>query len=159
MDLAREGYDQRAIHRLLALTDMTSTCWLWQGTVDKDGYGLIRYQQGRAWPYIRTHRLAYKLFTGGIADELLICHTCDVRNCVNPEHLYQGTPKNNSADMAVRGRKSDTRGSKNGVSKLHESLIPAIRADTGTCLSIGRAYGVSSTIISKIKRGLLWGHV
>lgn len=71
-------------------------CWLWQGALTPKGYG--RFGQEKA------HRYSYRLFNGVIAEGLLVFHRCDVRNCVNPEHLWLGTAAQNQQDMAVKGR-------------------------------------------------------
>lgn len=64
----------------MACTDQSGDCWLWAGQLDNYGYG-IRGRQGKA------HRLAYEIFVGPIPDGHEIHHTCDVKSCVNPEHL------------------------------------------------------------------------
>src|SRR5437588_12560474 len=89
-------------------------CWLWTGHVQQwTGYGAISLK-GREF---RVHRVAYFLEHGRIDDKLMVLHTCDVRVCVNPAHLYQGTAKENSADMSRRGRIHKMNGETNGKAK------------------------------------------
>jgi len=75
-------------------------CWLWEGCKNH-GYGVLTHD---GFNYL-VHRLAFKLYHRTIIpDDCIVCHRCDVKNCINPEHLYLGTPKQNSADYQVRGR-------------------------------------------------------
>lgn len=75
-------------------------CWLWQGTRMITGYGQIWYQGTNT----STHRTAFKAFKGEIPTGLVVCHTCDVRHCVNPEHLFIGTQKDNMQDCSRKNR-------------------------------------------------------
>lgn len=71
-------------------------CWVWQGPVNSAGYGRV---QGR-----QTHRLSYELHHGPIPAGMHICHNCDNPPCLNPAHLWVGTPKENNVDMIAKGR-------------------------------------------------------
>src|SRR5947208_683071 len=75
-------------------------CWIWLGVAKHNGYGQIKVYK----KYIRAHRLAYELFNGKIPLGSLICHTCDIPSCVNPEHLWLGTHVENALDMVKKGR-------------------------------------------------------
>lgn len=78
----------------------TSTCWLWTGRISCHGYGVVSVGRKR----IGTHRFAWALVNGDIPSGLFVCHTCDVRNCVNPSHLFLGTQRDNVQDMLRKGR-------------------------------------------------------
>ena len=77
-----------------------SGCWLWIGVKNKKGYGQysINDRPGLA------HRKSWTIFKGEIPNKLFVCHKCDVTSCVNPEHLFLGTNKDNMKDMATKGR-------------------------------------------------------
>lgn len=80
---------------------VSNSCWLWTSGKTKFGYGTLRNNLGKQE---RAHRIAYALYVGEIPDGLLVLHKCDVPACVNPEHLFLGTYKDNSVDMINKGR-------------------------------------------------------
>ena len=158
-------------------------CWLWAACRDSGGYGGFQVD-GRL---LLSHRVAYELYVGPIPDGLYVCHTCDVKPCVRPDHLWLGTHDANMADMASKGRaaKGDkngsriyperrprgeqhythlhpetVRGDKNGNAKLSESGVLAIRAAVGmTQKQIAIQHGVDWTTIGDILRRKTWKHI
>jgi hypothetical protein len=84
----------------LKRVNKTDTCWEWTGTVISHGYGHFK-KKGKLY---RAHRLSYTLFKGPIPDKLLVCHSCDNKKCVNPDHLWLGTSHDNVMDMVNKGR-------------------------------------------------------
>lgn len=87
------------IDKFLKRVNKTETCWLWTGALDKHGYGESKLM-GRMAP----HRISYTLFKGEIPKGMCVCHTCDIRHCVNPDHLWVGTNNENMKDMSLKGR-------------------------------------------------------
>ena len=86
--------------RFWAKVDKTETCWLWTASKNWLGYGRFKFQ-GKTGG---AHRYSYLLINGSIPDGLCVCHKCDVRACVNPEHLWLGTISDNAKDMVSKNR-------------------------------------------------------
>lgn len=81
-------------------SDNANNCWLWRLSLQRNGYA-----QTRAWgKMMPAHRAAYLAFRGDIDDGKEVCHSCDVRRCVNPDHLYLATHAENMTDMRLKGR-------------------------------------------------------
>lgn len=75
-------------------------CWEWTGIISKHGYGQFHFGDCAA----NAHRVSYMVFKGPIKEKLLVCHSCDNRKCVNPDHLWLGTTKDNAQDCVKKGR-------------------------------------------------------
>jgi hypothetical protein len=139
------------------------SCWLWTSSIHKSGYGLF-FMPGkhRNAAKAKAHRVSYELFVGPIPEGLDVLHRCDVRRCVNPDHLYPGTDADNMRDRDSRGRRPPPTGTKNGRAKLTEEAVREIKralAAGETQTSLGRRYGVAQGQISNIALGKQWAHV
>jgi hypothetical protein len=131
-------------------------CWLWTGPVaGGTGYGVTRHN-GKA---IGAHRLAFALTHGGAPKGKDVCHRCDVRTCINPAHLFEGTRAENLADMRRKGRANDPKGERHPKAKLDVGDVQAIRrslAAGAAAPGLASRYGVNKQTIYSIKHGRSW---
>jgi len=138
------------------MPEPNSGCWLWIGALDSNGYGRINLH-GRNQT---AHRVSWTIHRGSIPDGLCALHHCDTPACVNPDHLYLGTMKDNTRDMWVRNRAADRVGQSNGRAKLTPLQVITIRDDSfSTISSIARKFGVSRTAVRLIKQRKNWSHL
>lgn len=129
-------------------------CKLHVGSVDCAGYGRVcRHGQRRA------HRAAWIEANGPIPNGLYVLHHCDVRNCIEPTHLYLGTQADNMRDMVLRGRANRPMGGKNGRALLGIADVQDIRASEEKAAALSKVYNVSRQCIYAIKTGRTWKYL
>ena len=134
-------------------------CWEWDGARNHaTGYGSVSVGRNRS---NHASRVAYLAWVGPLDGGLFACHRCDNPPCINPAHLFAGTPKQNSEDCAAKDR--SCHGERQGSHKLTEADVRAARADyaTGkfTLKELARVYGVSPSGIGLAIRGVTWSRV
>lgn len=142
-----------SLHDRLAAYTMPVTesgCWIWIGSLNKGGYGQINVDH----TMINAHRASWVVHRGSIPDGMSVLHACDVRCCVNPDHLFLGSHNDNMRDMKGKGRSAW--GARSGQSRLTPSDIAAIRASDRNQYELAEEYGVQQPAISAIQRGERW---
>lgn len=159
-NMSTAEYDVIAMRRLMASVAVSpSGCWEWQKKPEPNGYGRTTYRRRR----IGSHVLSYQLHRGVIPHGMYVCHTCDNRVCVNPDHLFLGTHQENVDDMVSKGRHFHPTGERHGRAKLTESQVTEIKSlcDSGesTQDQIAAMFGVQRTTVSSIACGRNWGYL
>lgn len=125
-------------------------CWQWRSHTDKDGYGILPGTNQNT----RAHRLSYEMHHGKIPDGLIVCHHCDNPGCVNPDHLFIGTQKDNAQDALKKGRHYI--GEKNGRSKLTRQNIEEILNSKLNGQQLAEKFRVTRSTINNVRRGVTW---
>lgn len=128
-------------------------CWIWTGLTDKDGYGLLNYDGVQ----YRANRVALELDGRPVSEGLYACHHCDTPACVRPDHLYAGTPLENSRDAVARGQ--SPRGERQHMAKLTEDAVRHIRSSSESEKALALKFGVSDAAIYMVRAGKTWRHV
>lgn len=132
-----------------------SGCWLWTASSYSFGHGMMRVD-GKG---VGAHRISWILYRGDIPMGMCVCHKCDTPACVNPDHLFLGTKKDNSIDSARKGRHADFNGEKNGRCKLSVDQVYEIRNSKETYRSLAIRYGVGKSTIGYVKDGTNWSQI
>ena len=139
-----------------SMPEPNSGCQLWLGAHTKRmGYGTIFWEE----QIVPAHKASWESINGPVPMGLLVLHKCDNPACINPNHLFLGTHKDNSDDKIEKGRRPSFDGTRNGRNKLSEADVLAIRHSSETSGPLKKRYGVSATVINHIKRGKLWGNL
>ncbi len=133
----------------------TNSCWEWKGRIDKNGYGKFNYGKNTL-----AHRIS-ALINGLDIENKCVCHHCDNRSCVNPNHLFVGSQADNMRDMVEKNR------AKQGVdhpnSKLNPDLVKQIRnmyaQGNISMRRLGEVFNVHELTIYQVVRYKTWKHV
>ena len=137
-----------------------SDCWFWHGSLDSSNYGRVTHKAANF-----AHRLSWHLFRGPIPEGMRVLHRCDVRNCVNPDHLFLGTQLDNIADMVAKGRNRGRAvfGEANPVSKLTTAQVLSMREErrtSGTSYrQLSKKFGVTIMTAFRATSGQSWSHL
>jgi hypothetical protein len=137
----------------------TDTCWIWTGA-KSCGYGYLTRRDREPQRGLRANRAAYELFIGSIPKGMDVCHRCDNPACVNPDHLFLGTAKDNMTDCVAKGRMP--RGSQRKSAKLTLEQVQEIRRlyKRGSFefggYALARRYGVGHSTVWDIVHNRKW---
>lgn len=133
-------------------------CWPWLGTKQlRMRYGKMRV----GTQHISAHRISWMIaHDQEIPGGMVVLHSCDRGDCVNPAHLSLGTQKQNIQDCWERGR-HDLRGERNTMAKLTDDAVRAIRANPEglSMRDMAERHGVSKSLICVVWQGKRWAHV
>ena len=157
--------------RFWSKVDKTSQqpCWIWTAlrtrSYPSHPYGRLRIS--RKWA--AAHRISWEIHYGKIPEGMLVCHSCDNTLCVNPNHLFLGTSKDNTQDMMNKGRgagqkgtrfQPDVAGLNNGRARLTPKDVLAIRQDQNKSLKEwSEVLGVAERTVDHVLKGSTWQHL
>lgn len=138
-------------------------CWLWTGHLMSRGYGSVSFNNRETL----AHRASFLVFHGVEPGEFYVCHRCDTPSCVNPEHLFLGTQRDNIHDMIRKGRDRScggknglvwkaARGEHHGRAKLTEQRVREIRRSSEPAAVCALRFGVDKSTVKDIRRRRTW---
>ena len=141
--------------RFWSKVDKTGDCWEWTAC-KVTGYGRIKYKR----KMVLAHRFSWELLNGPIPDGMLVCHHCDNKGCVNPDHLFISDQAGNVADMFAKGRNPDRpAGENNHKAKLCDTDVRLIRELNCNRQKIADWFGISLSLVYQIKSKSIWRHI
>lgn len=135
--------------------DRKTGCWEWTGGLIS-GYGAIWIGGNKT---IGAHRVSWEIHKGRIPKGMFVCHHCDNRKCVNPDHLFIGTAADNIADMDKKNRRRNVCGDACPWKKLTSSQAAAIKNSRAKTRPLAKKYAVSKSTIDDIRNNRTWRHV
>jgi hypothetical protein len=125
-------------------------CWMWTGGKIPMGYGQL-WPKGSKGVAISAHRYSWILHRGEIPEGIYVLHHCDTPACVNPDHLFLGTARDNKLDCLKKGRAREC-----PPPKLNVENVRAIRRSTDPVAILAKRFGVSGSAIYKVLSGETW---
>lgn len=149
-------FDEKLLKRFWAKVDKRglNQCWEWSAGRLSNGYGAFRITGVSQ----SAHRASWMIHNGEIPEGMLVCHHCDNRTCINPDHLFLGTAQDNLDDMTAKNRRA--KGERIGTSKLKQSEVDGIRnlynSTNTTMVELGIKYSVHYTNVSMIINNKSW---
>jgi len=151
--MAKTPFSLKNIRNFWRKVQQSEGCWTWTGSLDRNGYGKIRVE----YRLLGAHRFSWELHHSAIPEGLCVCHRCDNPCCVNPDHLFLGTAKENIADKVAKGRHMRNGAAVNA--KLTAEDVDHIRgllASGRSQRSVAREFNTHHSNIYCIKTGRSW---
>lgn len=158
---------EKVIENFWKRVTKTESCWLFNQT-KKTKYGAVHFSGDS----FGAHQFSWKLHFGAIPQGFFVCHKCDVKNCVKPDHLFLGTPKDNIQDCMAKGRfkppprNPNNRGERTWLAKLTEQQVREIyltcvnaKRRSGLRKAAAEKHGVDMATIYDICARRTWRHV
>ncbi len=127
-------------------------CWEYTGPLNTEGYPNTGANR-------TGHRLSYEHHIGPIPEGMMVCHSCGNRKCINPDHLYAGTARENYADRHIHGTQPCHKGEKNVRAKVTEAMVKEIRASDIDSREMARKFGITRSSVYQIRSRQTWSHV
>lgn len=134
-----------------------SGCWIWNGGRGHFGHGRFHLTTRKPYKIVAAHRLAYWMHNGPIQAGLIVCHRCDNPQCVNPNHLFLGTHKDNADDMRAKGRARYGCNGKLNIAKVQDIKRRLAAGDRHK--DIAADHAISDQTVWLISSGRLWRSV
>lgn len=159
--------DEPTIARFWSYVDKRGSCWLWMRGLSYQGYG--KFWCGKSKRSWTASRFAWTITYGPIPPGIFICHKCDAPACVNPDHLFLGTQRENLADCIAKGRTA--KGCRNAAAKINETIVRQIRASYVRCAptpyapnpfstnGLAKRFGISQRTVWSIVHRKIWRHI
>lgn len=141
------------IEYILKKADQVGDCLVWRLAKNAHGYGKFANGKG-GW--VLAHRAAWQAANGEIPAGAEVCHKCDNRACVNPEHLFIGSHQDNMADMKQKGRAKGLVGTDNHKCKITPAIAAEIICSAAPKNELAKRFGITVCMIGRIQRRIAW---